>query len=61
VLDLTAYMSTLDTFQGGAPYNFLNEDVTDVFKQCSGQDIMVPLNKVYAKMDSRMSRSIRRA
>jgi hypothetical protein len=48
----TSQHTCLHSIQGGAPYNFLNEDVTDVFKQRSGQDITQPLNKVYAKMDS---------
>ena len=50
--DLTDYMYTLDTYSNDDQYNFLDEDITDVFSQQTGQDITKQLQKVLDGKDS---------
>ncbi|KAI5825421.1 chitin synthase [Schizophyllum commune Tattone D] len=52
VYDLTDYMYTLDTYSNDDQYNFLDEDITDVFSQQTGQDITKQLQKVLDGKDS---------
>ncbi|KAF9007947.1 chitin synthase-domain-containing protein [Cyathus striatus] len=49
--DLTDYIWTQSVNLNNDAYNFLDNDVVDVFKQRSGQDITEPLNKVLSAMD----------
>ncbi|KAI5987740.1 glycosyltransferase family 2 protein [Pisolithus orientalis] len=53
IYDLTDYVNTVSINQGATDvYQFLNTDITDVFKQQAGQDITSSLNKVLATLDS---------
>ncbi|KAI6042199.1 glycosyltransferase family 2 protein [Pisolithus marmoratus] len=53
IYDLTDYVNTVSINQGAtSQYEFLNTDITDVFKQQAGQDITSSLNKVLATLDS---------
>lgn len=47
--DLSDYVLTLSNNNNAGEYLFLDEDIVDVFKQRSGQDITIPLNKVLAQ------------
>ncbi|KAF9463705.1 glycosyltransferase family 2 protein [Collybia nuda] len=52
--DLTDYIySQTANPVTGPNFQFLNSDLTDVFKQRSGQDITKPLGEVFDKMDSK--------
>ena len=49
--DLTDYLNTVKLEQGAtALYTFLDQDISDLFKQQAGQDITVPMNAVLAQM-----------
>ncbi|KNZ77066.1 Chitin synthase 8 [Termitomyces sp. J132] len=50
--DLTDYFHTQSLFPTDPTFSFLNSDITDLFKQRSGQDITEPLNKVLATLDA---------
>lgn len=53
VYDLTDYVNTVSINQGSTNlYQFLNTDITNVFKQQAGQDITSSLNGVLATLDS---------
>jgi chitin synthase len=52
VYDLSDYFNTLTIFQNAQQYEFIDSDVTDLFKQQPGQDLTKPLNALYANMDS---------
>ncbi|KAI5988005.1 hypothetical protein EDD15DRAFT_2464276 [Pisolithus albus] len=53
VYDLTDYVNTVSINQGATnTYQFLNTDITNVFKQQAGQDITSSLNGVLATLDS---------
>ncbi|KAG6332690.1 hypothetical protein ID866_6397 [Astraeus odoratus] len=53
IYDLTDYVNTVSVNQGAtSTYEFLNTDITDVFKQQAGQDITKSLNSVLASLDS---------
>ncbi|KAF8839315.1 glycosyltransferase family 2 protein [Paxillus ammoniavirescens] len=53
IYDLTDYVNTVSLNQGATSlYQFLNTDITDVFKQQAGQDISSNLNKVIAGLDA---------
>ncbi|KAH7887285.1 glycosyltransferase family 2 protein [Phlebopus sp. FC_14] len=53
IYDLTDYVNTVTINQGATSlYQFLNTDITDVFKQQAGQDVSSNLNKVIAGLDS---------
>lgn len=54
VYDLSDYVNTVSINSGGSSdaYEFLNTDITNVFKQQAGQDISTNLNKVIAGLDS---------
>ena len=49
--DLTDYQNTVTLHPGDDTYDFLNSDITDLFKQRPGQDITKDLNKVLAGLD----------
>ena len=51
VYDLTDYFYT-NTLSLGPTFEFLNENVTDLFSQRIGQDITKPLEAVLANMDA---------
>jgi len=51
VYDLSDYVNTIEIYQGST-YEFLNTEITNVFKQQAGQDISKNLNKVIAGLDS---------
>lgn len=50
MIDLTYYFSTAKKFQNSAEHDFLDDSVTDLFKQQSGQDISKALDAVYQKL-----------
>ena len=51
--DLSDYVNTLTIYEGAStPYQFLNTDIVNVFKQQAGQDISTNLNKVIAGLDA---------
>ncbi|KAH7905136.1 glycosyltransferase family 2 protein [Hygrophoropsis aurantiaca] len=53
IYDLTDYVNTVSLNQGATSlYQFLNTDVTDVFKQQAGQDVTSALNKVLGGLDA---------
>ncbi|KIJ69713.1 glycosyltransferase family 2 protein [Hydnomerulius pinastri MD-312] len=53
IYDLSDYVNTVTINQGATSlYQFLNTDITDVFKQQAGQDISQNLNKVIAGLDA---------
>lgn len=49
--DLSDYVNTITIYQGST-YEFLNKEITNVFKQQAGQDISKNLNKVIAGLDA---------
>lgn len=51
IYDLADYQNTVQLHPGAAQYDFLNSDVSDLFKQRSGQDITKELNKALAGLD----------
>ncbi|CDO75020.1 Glycosyltransferase Family 2 protein [Trametes cinnabarina] len=51
VYDLSDYIYTL-SINSATEFDFLNEDIVDIFKQQPGQDITKPLNDVLAKLDT---------
>ncbi|KAG6805314.1 hypothetical protein H0H93_005103, partial [Arthromyces matolae] len=50
--DLTDYVYTQTVYPTETSFAFLNSDISDLFKQRSGQDITTPLNKVLATLDA---------
>jgi chitin synthase len=56
VYDLSDYVNTLTINEGATtPYQFLNTDIVNVFKQQAGQDISKNLNTVIAGLDAQTS------
>ncbi|KAF5358650.1 hypothetical protein D9758_007745 [Tetrapyrgos nigripes] len=49
--DLTDYLNTQKVNLNNDAYNFLDQDLVDVFAQRSGQDVTSRLNEVIGKMD----------
>ncbi|KAF5363873.1 hypothetical protein D9756_000062 [Leucocoprinus leucothites] len=49
--DLTDYVNTIQIQSSAPQYAFLNSDVSDIFRQRSGQDVTTQLNKVLDAMD----------
>lgn len=53
IFDLSDYLNTLDLEQDAAgEFQFLNEDISDLFKQQPGEDITKDLNNVLASLDT---------
>lgn len=52
IFDLSDYLQTLADNNGGAGYNFLDDDLVALFKQQPGQDITKSADQVYASMDA---------
>lgn len=51
IYDLADYQYTISLHPGADAFNFLNPDITDLFKERAGQDITKDLNKVLAGLD----------
>lgn len=52
VYDLTDYFYSISTFQGVTDYQFLDNDIAQVFQQMSGNDVTQALEKVFAQKSS---------
>lgn len=50
--DLTDYAWTLNLNQNTGPYEFLDDDLVDVFRQRAGQDVTTALNAVLNAMNT---------
>lgn len=51
LIDLTDYVNTINVNSGATQYQFLDQSISDVFRQRVGQDVTKPLKDELDKLD----------